>query len=119
MKHIPLLLALLLCWPIAEGAVAPTAPALTPDNICELYGPVFRESVKAFADHAVYVDDNESFADLVVFEQDVEAFATKPGHWYFTNVKAFARFTIFEEKTRGFADFSIAYTDFRTSAGCN
>ncbi|MEO1451066.1 MAG: DUF6150 family protein, partial [Bacteroidota bacterium] len=74
---------------------------------------------KAFANYAVYVDDNESFADLVVYEQDVESFATSPGHWYFTSSKAFAKFTIFEEKTRSFADFSIAYTNFRTAAGCN
>lgn len=119
MKYIAVLLTFLCCLPLVEGAVGPTPPPATGNDICELYGPVFKESVKAFADFAVYIEDNESFADLVVFEQDVEAFATRPGHWYFTDVKAFAKFTIFEERTRGFADVSVAYTNFRTSAGCN
>lgn len=104
--------------------IAPT-PALTstpadamPPRYCELYGAVYIEEVAAFADFKVYVEEIESFAKMVVYKEDVESFADRPGFWYFTDVKAFADFTIALEQNQGLADFSMAYTDFRSAAGC-
>lgn len=89
-----------------------------PPRYCELYGAVYVEETVAFADYKVYLEEIESFAKMVVYKEDVESFADRPGFWYFTDVKAFADFTIAFEQNQGLADFSLAYTDFRSAAGC-
>lgn len=89
-----------------------------PPRYCELYGAVYVEQTAAFADYKVYLEEIESFAKMVVYKEDVESFADRPGFWYFTDVKAFANFTIAFEQNQGLADFSMAYTDFRSAAGC-
>ncbi len=89
-----------------------------PPRYCELYGAVYVEQTVAFADYKVYLEEIESFAKMVVYKEDVESFADRPGFWYFTDVKAFADFTIAFEQSQGLADFSMAYTDFRSAAGC-
>ena len=113
------LIALFTLIPHLSGSAIQRSHAQPVDDICDLYGAVYVEEVAAFAQHRVFVEENEAFAKLKVFKQDTEAFADRPGYWYFTDVKAFADFTIYIEKVQGFADFSIAYTTFRTSAGCN
>ena len=96
-----------------------SAPESTPPpKYCELYGAVFVEEVPAFAQYKVYLQEIESFADMVVYKEDMESYADRPGFWYFTDVKAFADFTIAFEQNEGLADFSMAYTDFRSAAGC-
>ncbi|WNJ21078.1 DUF6150 family protein [Pontibacter sp. G13] len=96
----------------------PTSAPTPPDDLCEVYGTVFIETVPAFADYRVFVSDMEGFADLVVFKQDAELFADRAGHWYFTDIKAIADFTVYVEQVESFADFTIAYTDFQSAAGC-
>ena len=95
---------------------APEPPVL--QDICDLQGAVFFESVAAFADYRIFVQDIEGFADLVVYWEDTEGFANQPGYWYRTEVKGFADFTVYVEEVENFADFSVAYTDYRTAAGC-
>lgn len=110
-------LILLLVLPLIGADQAP--PASQPDNdYCQLFGTVFIEETPAFADYQVFVEDIETFADLVVYREETEGFADRPGFWYFTDVKAFADFTIGIEQTQAMADFTIAYTDFRSAAGC-
>ncbi|MDP5170634.1 MAG: hypothetical protein NWR72_10340 [Bacteroidia bacterium] len=100
------------------GASTAPAPVATPPAYCELYGAVYVEQQAAFANYRVFLQENEAFADLIVFREDGEAFADRPGFWYITDVKAFADFTIAFETNEGMANFSIAYTDFRSAAGC-
>lgn len=113
------LIALLSLIPQLSGTAMHHFAPLAADDICQLYGTYYVEEVAAFAQYRVFVEDNEAFADLKVYEEETEAFANRPGYWHETDVKAFADFTIYKEQVKGFADFSIAYTTFRTSAGCN
>ncbi|MEM7368377.1 MAG: hypothetical protein AAF587_07215 [Bacteroidota bacterium] len=113
------LIALMILIPQLSGSAIHRPQAVSVDDICQLYGTFYVEEVAAFANYRVHINDNEAFADLKVYVHDSEIFADRPGHWYETNVKAFADFTIYKEKVEGFADFSVAFTTFRTSAGCN
>ncbi|MEZ4686220.1 MAG: DUF6150 family protein [Bacteroidia bacterium] len=97
--------------------LSPTAPAPAAD-ICELQGPVFIETVAGFADYKVFVEEFEYHAALNVYRESNPAFANEAGHWYFTDIRSEAAFSVFFEKVPGFADFSIYYTDFPTAAGC-
>lgn len=87
-------------------------------DLCKLKGTVFIEKVADFADYRVFVEEVEAFADLKVYKEEAETFATEPGYWYFTDVRGFADFSIYIEDVKSFADFSIAYTEYRISAGC-
>jgi hypothetical protein len=99
------------------GARTPE-PSAKPIDPCQLQGSVFVVQVASFADYRVFVQDVEAFADLVVYKEEADVYADRPGHWYLTDVRGFADFTIFIEEVEAFADFSIAYTPFRTAAGC-
>jgi len=107
----------LICAWLCLGARAPE-PAAKPIDPCKLQGAVFVVQVASFADYRVFVQDVEAFADLVVYKEEAQVYADRPGHWYLTDVRGFADFTIFIEDVEAFADFSIAYTPFRTAAGC-
>lgn len=85
---------------------------------CQLKGSVFVETVANFADYRVYMEPVEAFAQLKVYKESAPTFAQEPGEWYFTDVKGFADFTIYIEPVKNFADFTLAYTDYRQSAGC-
>ncbi len=113
-SHLILLLPVIL---LLTG-FAPLAEQSLPPDYCSLYGVVYVEQVPAFADYKVFKQDIESFADMVVYREDVESYADRPGFWFFTDVKAFADFTIAYEQNEGLADFSLAFTDFRSAAGC-
>jgi hypothetical protein len=100
------------------GARTPEPAAAKPVDPCKLQGAVYVVQVASFADYRVFVQDVEAFADLVVYKEDAQVYADRPGHWYLTDVRGFADFTIFVEDVEAFADFSIAYTPFRSAAGC-
>ncbi|MEZ4825314.1 MAG: DUF6150 family protein [Bacteroidia bacterium] len=112
-----ILLFVLFSAPVFSGFATKPQPRPVKD-ICDLYGAVYVEDVRAFADYKIFVEEIESFADVVVFREETEAFATEPGHWFFTDTKGFANFSIYVEETKAFADFSLAYTEFRTAVGC-
>ncbi|MEZ4849083.1 MAG: DUF6150 family protein [Bacteroidia bacterium] len=105
-------------FPQVIGESTYRAPQPLKVDICDLYGTVYIEEVRAFADYKVYVQDIESFAKMVVYKETTEAFADRPGHWFFTETKGFEDFSIYIEEVEAFADFTIAYTDFQTTAGC-
>ncbi len=110
-----LLLSLFLAFVSLSAAFAQTGGK---DDYCKLQGLVYIEQVAAFADYRVFVEDSESFADLVVYKESSESYADAPGLWYITTNKSLANFTIYLEQVKGFADFSVAYTTFRSAIGC-
>ena len=119
MKNLFLILTFaVFSFPQMIGSATYKAPKPMPADICDLYGMVYIEEVRAFADYKVFVQDIESFAKMVVYKESSEAFADRPGHWYFTETKGFEDFSIYIEEVEAFADFTIAYTDFQTTAGC-
>lgn len=96
---------------------SPSSPA--PTDLCELQGAVYVETVAGFADYKVFVEAFEINARMNVYRETNPAFANEAGHWYFTDIRSEAQFSIFFETVPNFADFSIFYTDFPTAAGCN
>lgn len=108
----------ILLVPMMMGSVSPRS---TPESTspCDLQGAVYVISVASFADHRVFIQEVEAFADLVVYKEEAELYADRPGHWYLTDTQSAADFTIYLEDVEAFADFSIAYTPFRTAAGCS
>lgn len=95
-----------------------SAPAAPPDP-CTLSGTVYVEKSPSYAQYRVYVHDSEAFADLIVCKQENKLFADQPGLWHFTDQRQLADFSIYLEKSENMADFSIAYTDTESFAGCN
>ena len=110
---------LLTGWMLAAPPTSSSPDGVAAPEVCELQGSVYLEPVAAFADHQVLVREVEAFADLVVYKEEAARYADRPGHWYLTEVKAFADFSIHVEEVEALADFTIAYTTFRSAAGCN
>lgn len=71
------------------------------------------------ADFLVYEEDSEAFADVLVFEHDNPLYADRPGQWAFVENKAFANVYVSFVSNKSRADFSIAFTDTESFAGCN
>lgn len=86
---------------------------------CEVYGRIYSIGNSREADFSVYVENTEAFADIVVYKQKNALYADRPGQWSFVNNKKMARVYIYFEKRRNMADFTIAYTDIESFAGCN
>ncbi|MEM9984634.1 MAG: DUF6150 family protein [Bacteroidota bacterium] len=99
----------------------PEDTRLVPKDLdpCKLYGAIYVEQTAAFADYRVFVQDIEAFADLVVYKESGDLYADQTGLWYLTDTKSFADFSIYIEDVEAFAQFTIAYTPFRSAAGCN
>lgn len=93
-------------------------PQQVPAEVCQLKGAVYIEEVAVFATYRVFVEQVEAFATLRVFEEEAQTFANEPGHWYITDVRGFADFSIYLERSKGLADFSIAFTEYASAAGC-
>lgn len=111
-------LSILICAMMAFSQPVDDHPSMTGVDPCGLHGAVYVESVESFATYKVFVDDAEAFADLRVFKEGVRSFADKPGRWYFTDNRAFADFTVAFVPVKGFAHFSIYYTEFQSLSGC-
>ncbi|MFY0626343.1 MAG: hypothetical protein JXR07_08620 [Reichenbachiella sp.] len=86
---------------------------------CNVYGKIYREQNPGRADYRVFVEDSEAFADVLVFVQDNELYADRAGQWAFVENRSFANVYIYFEKNRNLADFTIAYTETESFAGCN
>jgi hypothetical protein len=87
-------------------------------RICDIYGTVYVESDRRFADFTIYIEKEESFADLVIFKEDNQLFADKSGLWFFTTNSGLADFRVYIEKEKHLADIKIYYTETRSFAGC-
>ena len=106
-----LLLAILLLF-VSAPAEQP------PRQVCQLKGSVYVTDRPEEAHFRVYVEEYETSADLVVYSEENKLFADQPGVWHFTNKPAFSDFKIYLAESRAFADFTIAYTDVASFAGC-
>lgn len=88
-------------------------------DYCNVYGAIYFEKEKGYADFSIYVEEDEAFADYVVFKEDSQAYADQDGRWYITDNKDFADFVIYLEKDRQYADFTVYYTEVASFSGCN
>lgn len=102
---------------VGQSAAPAISPA-HPENFCQLKGTVYVETVPSFADYRVFVEDIEAFADQCVFRESAGAFAKQPGHWFFTEVKAYADFSVAWVPMKSSADFSVCFTKQPSLAGC-
>jgi len=93
-------------------------PPRTGVDFCRLYGAIYIEKDRTYADYKVFVAEDEGLADLAVYLEDNALYADQSGMWYITKDRNQADYRIFLEKTKPFADFSIAYTTARSFAGC-
>ena len=114
-----------LLYPVAALAVVFLLVSATPKaervrrlDFCQVYGAVYLESERNFADVRIFVEPTEGLARLSVFREDNILYADRPGVWYITDNRNEADFRVYIEKTRGFADFSIFYIDNPSFAGC-
>lgn len=89
-----------------------------PIDYCQVYGVIYLETDRAYADVRVYVEETEGSARMHVFKEDNSLYADKPGVWYITNNRQAADFRVYVEKNKSFANFSIFYTDNPSFAGC-
>ena len=85
---------------------------------CKIWGRIYVVSDKNKADFRVYVEESDAFANIAVYQHTNKLYADRPGHWFFTNNRAEADFWIYLEPIKGFADFSIAYVETESFAGC-
>lgn len=86
---------------------------------CQLFGSVFFTKKAGEADFVVFVEEQESFADLVVFPETSAGFAVSQGHWHRVEEPFLSDFRIYITANLSEADFTIAYTDIESFAGCN
>jgi hypothetical protein len=87
-------------------------------DVCQLYGVVYVTDNPHEANFKVYIEDSEAFADLAVFREENRLMADEPGIWFITDTRAFANFAVYFERNRGQADFAIFFTDILSFAGC-
>ncbi len=90
-------------------------------DFCRIYGSVYLTSdpkYKSLARYIVYLEPEEAFANLAVFKEENKLFADKPGLWYPAPAHDFADHVLFITTNRAFADFSVFYTKSRSFAGC-
>ena len=90
----------------------------TPKELCKLRGSVYVTDDPQKAHYYVYVEDHESAANLSVFVEENKLFTDQPGHWFYTDIQAFADFVVYFTDNKGMADFTIYYTDVSSFAGC-
>lgn len=110
--------ACLLTLLVTVHAGSHTAPRQGRVDYCRLYGAVYVERDRSYADFRVFVEEDEGAADLSVYLEDNALYADQSGIWYFTKDRNQAQYRIYLEKTKSFADFSIGYTTARSFAGC-
>ncbi len=90
----------------------------TPIDYCQVYGVIYLETDRAYADVRVYVEPTEGSARMHVFKEDNALYADKPGIWYITNNRNAADYRVYIEKNRSFANFSVFYINNSSFAGC-
>lgn len=86
---------------------------------CQVYGTIYITTSPGEADFVVYVESEEIFADLVVFKESNLSFADKEGSWFEVESPALADYIICLTTNISESDFTIAYTDSESFAGCN
>ncbi len=115
MKNPVFLFLVLLVALLCSSARSATAPSI---DYCRVYGTIFLETDRTFADIRVYIEESEGLARMQVFREDNALYADKPGIWYITDDRNAADYRVYVEKNRSFAQFSIFYIDNPSFAGC-
>ncbi|MGB3465273.1 MAG: DUF6150 family protein [Cyclobacteriaceae bacterium] len=85
---------------------------------CRVYGAIYIEEFPENAQFLVYEEESEAFAGMLIFEEDNRLMADKSGKWFFTDNKAFARYSVYFVDKKNHADFSVYFTNFESMAGC-
>ncbi|EMR03645.1 DUF6150 family protein [Cesiribacter andamanensis] len=111
-------LVILYVWLLGAVPAPEAAPLPAARDICQLKGSVYVTDNPQEAHFRVYIEEYESSAKLLVYSEENRLFADQPGLWHFTDKPAFANFKIYLAESRAFADFTIAYTDVASFAGC-
>lgn len=88
------------------------------DDYCNIYGIIYFEKSKIYADALVYIEEDESLANLLVFKEDNRLFADEQGVWYITDNPSLANYRLFKVSEKRFADLSITYIEDRAFIGC-
>lgn len=119
---------LFICWLALLPSEKPAATAPVPasetriaKDYCHVYGAVYLERdprYKNTASAIVFLNEEEAFANMVVYRENNKLFADGPGIWYITPHKAFANHILYVTDQRNLADFTVFYTDVRSSATC-
>lgn len=102
-------------------APAPVSGVSAAKDYCHVYGAVYLERdprYKNTASAIVFLNEEEAFANLVVYRENNKLFADGPGIWFITPHKAFANHILYVTDQRYQADFTVFYTDVRSSATC-
>ncbi len=104
-------------------AAAPVAAseARLGKSYCHVYGAVYLERNQMYKNRTsatVFLNEDEAFANMVVFRESNKLFADGPAIWYITPNKAFANHILFVTDQRYQADFTVHFTDVRSSATC-
>ncbi len=87
-------------------------------DACKVYGAIYIEEFPENAQFLVFEEESEAFAKILIFEEDNKLMADKSGKWFFTDNKAFARYSVYFVERKNAADFSVYFTNFESSAGC-
>jgi len=86
---------------------------------CKVFGAIYIEEFPENAQFLVYEEESEAFARIQVFEESNALMVDKSGKWFFTDKKAFARYSVYFVDRKNVADFSVYFTNFESFAGCN
>lgn len=86
---------------------------------CDIFGVIYLTEIPQEAHYRVFIEESEAFANAVIFEEENELMADRPGLWYFTDNRRFARFVVYITDNKSNSDFTIFYTDIPDYARCN
>lgn len=114
-------LALLPLFTSPVTVPAPASRASVDRDYCDIYGAVYLERDprhKNTASRIVFLGEEEAFANLVVYRENNKLFADATGIWFITPNKAFANHILYVTDQRHQADFTVYFTDVRSSATC-
>ncbi|RDV14066.1 hypothetical protein DXT99_15975 [Pontibacter diazotrophicus] len=114
-------MALLPLFNSPATAPAPAREAIVERDYCDIYGAVYLERDPRYKNDAskiVYLNEEEAFANLVVYRENNKLFADGTGIWFITPSKAFANHILYVTEQRHQADFTVYFTDMRSSATC-
>lgn len=87
-------------------------------TMCDVFGGVFVTKDPSKAQLHVYLEESEAFCDLPVFQAASVLYADRSGLWFFTDNISEAKFIVYFQKKRNLANFSIAYIENESFAGC-
>lgn len=114
-------IALLPLFTSPATAPAPISEASVGRDYCDIYGAVYLERdprYKNTASRIVFLNEEEAFANLVVYRENNKLFADVTAIWFITPNKAFANHILYVTDQRHQADFTVYFTDVRSSATC-